>query len=538
MVATSTPFQSFSHSAARRPSTAFAMAPAAAGLPWAPAGFSLTYAEANARVMALREQYGAAGYGHGSRVALLLENRPEFLLHWLALNSIGASIVPVSAELRPDELAHQMHESAAEAMVFTEGFEHLVAAGVPAGVATAPVGTAIPPARRNGKPRDGTAEDEAALLFTSGSTGKPKACILSNLYFMILADWYLTLPGVALGQDDVPVALTPLPFHHMNALGCTAAGMMRTGGTIVPLDRFHPKRWWQTIAESGATLVHGLGVIPAILLQLPESPAERRHRAHALFSPGVEAAHKAAFEQRFGLPVLDGWAMTESGGAAVIDTVGLAGPLEPRSIGHLRTDAEWRIAGEDGRDVPEGEAGELLLRSRGPDKRRGFFSGYAGAPDATEEAWRDGWFHTGDIVRVDSDCLFTFVDRKKNIVRRSGENISALEVEAALLDDPAVHAVAVTPVPDALRGEEVFAFVIPAPDRAGDNFAASLVERLASRLSYQKLPGFVALVDSLPLGSTQKGLRGQLRSDAERALANGKAVDVRKLKSASRKAPA
>ena len=137
-------------------------------------------------------------------------------------------------------------------------------------------------------------------------------------------------------------------------------------------------------------------------------------------------------------------------------------------------------------------------------------------------------------MRIMEDNTFFFVDRKKSIVRRSGENISALEVEAALLDDNAVRAAAVTPVSDDLRGEEVFAFVVPAAEKIAEDFANALVSRLAVRLSYQKLPGFVSVVDALPLSPTQKLLRGKIRGDAEQSVRNGQATDLRKTKSALR----
>lgn len=527
------PAQVFARTAARCPERTFAMAPAAARLPWAQDGYALTYGAAAQAVTRLRAGYVAAGYGQGSRVGLLLQNRPEFLLHWMALNGIGASIVPLNGDLRPDELRHQMVLSQAQTVIAADARPGLLAAGLPDGVAVAGLDEAIPQARTPRAPGGGAAGDEAALLFTSGSTGKPKACVLSNGYFLYLADWYVTMPGVAAMTQDAETALTPLPFFHMNALGCTALGMIRIGGTIVPTDRFHPDRWWPTIADSGATIVHALGVIPAILLQRPPSPDDRRHRARFVFAPGVDPVQRAAFEGRFGLAIVDGWAMTETGGAGITDTAGLDTVPDGRCIGRPRAGMDWRIVDDAGADVPAGQPGELLVRRAGPDPRAGFFSGYLGDPAATEGAWAGGWFHTGDIIRADGQGLLYFVDRRKSIVRRSGENISALEVEAALLADPAVRQAAVTPVADPLREQEVFAFVVPG--MADDHGA--ILDRLARRLSYHKLPGWMLSVDELPLSSTQKLQRGTLRERAEAAVAEGRAQDLRPLKAALRRAP-
>ncbi|MFN3293211.1 MAG: AMP-binding protein [Gemmobacter sp.] len=527
MAEVATPYQALATGAEKAPGHPCILAPASARLPWAPHGYCISYGDALAETHRLRDAYIAAGYGRGSRVALLMGNRPEFILHWMALNAIGASAVPINGDTRPDELRHQMTVSQAECVIAAPGFETLLAAGVPDGVPVAAPDAPIPAAPVRRSAEGGHPDDEAALLFTSGSTGKPKACILSNHYFLNVARWYTTMPGIAAMTPGQEVSLTPLPFFHMNALGCTVVGMLTIGGTIVPLDRFHPDRWWATIADSGATIVHSLGVIPAILLQRPPGPDDRRHRARFTFGPGVDAQHRVAFESRFNLPIVEGWAMTETGAGAITDTAGVAYDPGRRCIGVARGDMEWRIVDDAGQDVPPGQPGELWCRTRGPDPRRGFFSGYLGDPAATEAAWEGGWFHTGDIMSVDEAGRFYFVDRKKSIVRRSGENISALEVEAALAADPAVQAVAVTPVSDPVRDEEVFAFVVPAGD-APD--AETLLARVGERLSYHKLPGWLVFTGALPVSSTNKLQRGEIRARAEAAVANGAALDLRKLK--------
>lgn len=527
MTQVATPYQALVHSAGRLPDQACIMAPASARLPWAPGGFSISYRQALDRTNALRDAFVAAGYGRGSRVAVLLGNRPDFILHWMALNAIGASVVPINGDMRPDELRHQMVVSQAECVIAAPGSEALLAAGLPEGVPVAPLGAAIPPARTPHAPDGGHEDDESALLFTSGSTGKPKACILSNHYFLNVAAWYTAMPGIAAMEWGREVSLTPLPFFHMNALGCSVVGMLTIGGTIVPLDRFHPDRWWATIADSGATIVHSLGVIPAILLQRPAGPDDRRHRARFTFGPGVDAQHRIDFESRFNLPIVEGWAMTETGSGAVTDTAGVSYEPGHRCIGVARGTMEWRIVDDAGRDLPRGQPGELWCRTAGPDPRRGFFSGYLGDTAATEAAWEGGWFHTGDIMSVDDEGRFYFVDRKKSIIRRSGENISALEVEAALAADPAVKAAAVTPVSDPVRDEEVFAFVVPHADAPDP---ADLLARVGDRLSYHKLPGWLVFTDALPVSSTNKLQRGEIRARAEATVADGSALDLRKLK--------
>jgi acyl-CoA synthetase (AMP-forming)/AMP-acid ligase II len=300
--------------------------------------------------------------------------------------------------------------------------------------------------------------------------------------------------------------LTPLPLFHMNALAYSAMAMLMTGGCLIPLDRFHPRSWWRTVRESGATVVHYLGVMPAILMADPASAEDWAHSVRFGFGAGVDGKLHAPFEQRFGFPLIEAWAMTETGAGAVV-----AASEEPRHIGTYcfgRPGAavETRIVSDD-----DGEQGELQVRHAGPDPRLGFFREYLKDPDATEEAWADGWFHTGDVVRRGPDGSLHFVDRRKNVIRRSGENIAAVEVESALRQHPAVTAVAVAPTADAVRGEEVFACIVvncePSALLAGE-ITAWCVERLA----YYKAPGYIAFVPDLPLTSTQKIQRGELRN--------------------------
>jgi acyl-CoA synthetase (AMP-forming)/AMP-acid ligase II len=536
-MARQSPYDAFMDTARKRPGAPFLIAPASAGLAYAPDGFHLTYGEASAEVARLRHAYAAAGYGRGSRVALLLENRPAFFSHWLALNSLGVSIVPGNPDLRPDELTFQLGMAEADLLVCVPERVDTVRGGDLAGARIVCLGDEPPPCRVPVTGQTGGENDECALLFTSGSTGKPKGCLLSNFYFLRLADWYVTQGGIATMTEGDETVLTPLPMFHMNALGCSTVGIILVGGAVVPLDRFHASRWWQTVCDSGATIVHCLGVIPAILLQLPGSELERRHRVRFALGPGVDARHKGVFEERTGIPIVEAWAMTETGGAAATSTAGEETSLGPRCIGRARVGMDYRLVDDSGRDIGLGAPGELLVRASGSDPRHGFFSGYLKDATATEEAWSGGWFHTGDLVTADSDGLLYFFDRKKSIVRRSGENIAVLEVEAALAIDASIKVAAVTPVPDELRGEEVFAFIVRATgatDASGGDALRVLAEKIvatcALQIAYHKVPGYVAFVDELPLSSTQKLQRGEIRMAAARKIAEGEAIDLRDLK--------
>jgi acyl-CoA synthetase (AMP-forming)/AMP-acid ligase II len=533
-----TPYQAFVERAARNPDAPFLIAPAAAELPYAPDGFRCTYGETADEVETVRRAYAAAGYGHGARVGLLLENRPDFFVHWLALNGLGAAVVPINPDLQAGDLAHQLAIAEPDLVVALPDKHALVAAAGMDPSRIAPPDGTLPRCRAAVTRDHGEAADECALLFTSGTTGKPKGCVLSNFYFLHLARWYGAQGGLAEIRDGGEIAATPLPVFHMNALACSTTGMILKGGAVVPLDRFHAGRWWRTIADAGATIIHYLGVMPAVLLKLEPSPDDRAHTVRFGFGAGVDPDHHAAFEARFGFPLVEVWGMTEAGGAAVTTTGTGERHVGERCIGRLKPEAEYRIVGDDGGDAPPGSPGEFLVRARGPDPRRGFFSGYLKDARATDEAWAGGWFHTGDVVHGEADGLLFFVDRKKNIVRRSGENISVVEVESVLDSFPEIAAVAVAPVADEVRGEEVCALVrlargVPAAAEASA-LAQDIVARCAERLAYFKAPGWVAFVDELPVTATQKLQRGETRALAARLVAEDAALDLRAFKAGTR----
>jgi len=441
----------------------------------------LTYAQASERIAQIAARYRSRGYGRGHRVALQLENRPEFPLHFLALNSLGASVVPLNPDYRAAELEYVLAHSEASA--------HITARDL-----------GDPP-----QPKKAGNAGECALLYTSGTTGKPKGCLLSDFYFLNVGQRYLDEGGLCAVHHGAERLITPLPFFHMNALAVSTTAMILSAGCVVQLDRFHPKTWWRDVVDTGATIVHYLGVMPAILMNLPDTPAGHRVR----FGYGANANPKdhAAFEARFGFPLIEAWAMTETGGGALV-----AASREPRHVG-------TRCIGvpPPGLEILVSESQELLVRQSGPDARRGFFSGYLKDERATEEAWRDGWFHTGDSVRRGPDGALHFVDRLKNIIRRAGENIAALEVEAALAGHPAVAQVAVIAVPDPVRDEEVMACVVLKEQAKSRETAVSIQDWCLERLSYFKAPGHVAFLDTLPTTATNKVQKAKLADFAVKA---------------------
>jgi acyl-coenzyme A synthetase/AMP-(fatty) acid ligase len=490
----------------------------------------MTYAAAAAAVASISARFRAAGYGIGHRIGLMLANRPSMFLHWFALNDLGASVVPLSSELSPSEIAYLIQNSGMSLAVSTERYVPNLreAAG---GCAVAAEDDLVPNATVPAEVEAPGPARECALLYTSGTTGRPRGCVLSNDYFLRCGRWYTGIGGLCALRPGEDRLITPLPMTHVNAMAYSTLAMVMTGSCIIPLDRFHPRSWWQGVVESKATIMHSLGVMPSMLLGLDASPNDRAHHLRFGFAPGVDPRYHAGFEQRFGVPMIDAWAMTETGAGAVV-----IASHEPRHIGQscfgrARPFMQYRIVDQTGTDVSEAASGELLVRASGPDPRGGFFSFYLGDPEATEAAWEGGWFHTGDVVRADADGNLFFVDRWKNVIRRSGENIAAAEVESVLRQHPLVREAACAAVPDALRGEEVLACIVAngtiddAPHAAGDIVAFALHE-----LAYFKVPGYVAFVAALPLTATNKVQRGELKAWAAALPGTPGCIDTRHLK--------
>lgn len=500
-----------------------------------------TYAEILAEVEALAARYAAAGFGPGHRVATLNENRPAHFIHWLALNSLGVSLVPVNPDYTSDELGYLLEHSECSLLVVVESRRAQVeatAAALSVPVALADAVDFPSPQRPKAAPPSDLAAAECALIYTSGTTGRPKGCILSNRYFLSWGDWYVSQNAPIALRPGVERLITPLPTFHVNAMGNSFMGMLACGGAQVIVDRFHPRSWWDDAVETGATCFHYLGVMPAILLAIAPSEKDRAHGLRFGMGGGVHPDHHAAFEARFGVRLLEGWAMTESGGACLLCSV-----EEPRHVGERcigsparpGPEMEMRLVDDSGADVPAGTPGELLLRAAGDDPRRGLFSGYLKNEKASEEIWAGGWLHTGDVMRRDEDGKLYFVDRKKNIIRRSGENIAAVEVEGAIASHPDIAQVAAVAVLDPLRGEEVMAVVV-AKDKAAAKagLAEAIFAHCARQLAYYKVPGYIAFLDRLPTTSTQKIRKADLGALAEKPLDHPDCFDLREAKQALR----
>ena len=535
-------WRAFLDSADRHGERPFLRAPAGSTAAYADGAIEYSYAGARAAATRLAAGYRNAGIAAGERVAIAFDSRLDVYLHLLALNALGASVVPLNLGGTDDEVRYVVEHS--DAVLVTGAAEHEDRLRAIATASATAVRFAASHEIDAGDAVDagefanpvGDRRSEAGLLYTSGTTGKPKGCMLSNEYFLVMGREYNALGGLCPTSADDRL-LTPLPPNHMNALATSFMAMLMIGGCVVQLDRFHPRSWWQTVRDERATIIHYLGVMPAILLTLPPLDGgegdDFSGQVRFGFGAGSDPRHQQVFEDRFGFPLIEAWAMTETGSGAMI-----IANEEPRHVGHRCIgrpipSTEYRIvdAAAGDRPVAPGTDGELLVRAKGDDPRAGFFSGYYKDPGATEAGWAGGWWHSGDIVREDDEGSLYFVDRSKNVIRRSGENIAAIEVEAALLKDAAVANCAVAAVPDEIRGDEVFALIVAAEGfETGAELAKAIFGAAMHTLSYFKAPGYIAFVDDLPLTASQKVNRAAVKAAARERAAAGDCIDLRKRK--------
>lgn len=512
-----TVYDAFLATAKEAPDNAFLAVPPRADRDYDPDGRDITYGQARAEVEGLMDLYRSSGYGLGHRVAILLDNRPEHFLHLLAMSALGVSAVPINPDYTHDEMLYQMEHSEADlAVARTKRVADLEAVGRDRAKPLPVVdGDTLPdrlprPDRppRNAPPDRAT---ELGLYYTSGTTGRPKGCIITNHYFLVAGACYLAVnrSGIVAIVDGEERLFNPLPLYHMNSGILTFTAMILSRNCQIQPDRFHPSTWWYEVAESGATIIHYLGVVPPMLLNQPQSPDEARHKVKWGLGAGIEPELHGKFEQRFGFPIVEGWGMTETG--RIFGANQEPRHVDTRAFGRPNDWMVGRIVDDNDEELPRGTAGELVVCTPGADPRDAFFAGYFKNEDATEEAWHGGWFHTGDTVIQREDDMLVFVDRKKNIVRRSGENIAAAEVEACIAGDDRVAQVAVIAAPDEVREEEVMACLVTMPGaEAGDDLADELMDLCLEKLAYYKAPGWWLFVEALPTTGTQKVQKTQI----------------------------
>ena len=453
------------------------------------------------------------GAGKGDVVSAMLDNGQEFLVAWFATAKLGAVLAPVNTSFRGAGLRAALELAGARLIVahahLREGWEPVVAQ-LPALEHAIVVGGDL----RDGDlafddlasggdiapaPAPVAFSDLSLLLYTSGTTGASKAAMISHRF--VLAQAACVIEGLGLTPDDV--LYCPYPLYHLDAAVMTVAPALLMRATAAIGERFSVSRFWDEMRALEATVFDFMGATLTMLHKQPPSPHDRAHKARLGW--GVPLPDWAPeFEARFGCRLVELYGSTEVG---VPIYTPLDEPRRPGACGRPLDRFEVRIVDADGFEVAPGEPGELLVRGREPSL---IMDGYYRNPEATLTAFKDLWFHTGDILKRDADGYLYFVGRVKDMVRRRGENISAAEVELGLETHPDVLECAVFGVPSEMTEEEVMACVVARPGSGLD--ASTLADHCRARMARFMVPRYVRFMDALPKTPTDKVEKFRLKA--------------------------
>ena len=468
-------------------------------------GSTWTYGECLSEVRAAAAGLQRLGVSKGDRVIAWLPTGRTMVLTWFAANYLGAVFVPLNTAYRGDVLAHVVNAAEAGVMIahhsLVERLDGLQLPHLRKAVAIGAEARTMQPRlelldestlRGDASQLDDSADinhwDIQSIIYTSGTTGYSKGVLSPYLQL------YLTGMTVYGYMGDGEAILVNLPMFHVGGTSPTYAALVR-GGSIYLVDGFSTAKFWEQVREGNCVTTCGLiGVMAAFLAKSEPRPDDHDNPLKCLTMFPVNE-DTVAFAHRFGFEYLTGFNMTEVSAPLVTD-------LNTRvygSCGKPRTGIQARLVDDHDIEVARGEIGELIVRSLHPWSMN---AGYNGQPEATAAAWRNGWFHTGDLFRQDADGNFFFVDRKKDTIRRRGENISSFEVENGVRQYPDVDEVAAVGVESEIAEQEVMIVVTSKPGRTVDPRA--LTEFLIPRLPYFMVPRYVRIVAQIPKTETNK----------------------------------
>lgn len=486
-----------------------------------------SYGEMVERVRRVHAWLRDAGVGPGDRVALFMDNAPELVYAGLAVARAGAISVPINTAMVGDSLAHVLEHSGAIGIFADAALLPAVdAAGelaelrwrvVPGGAAGAEPFEATLAAGSGATPDAAQlgAGSPMTIVYTSGTTGMPKGVVLPYGSYTNTGGYFAHHLGLT-PEDRLH---TCLPLFHCNAQQCSFMPALQLGTSLALDRRFSVSRFWDWTRDGGSTVTNLLGAMLTLLWKAPPADDDADNPVRLIAAAPIPPELHRGFEERFGLTLIEGYGLTETG------TMACMNPLsDPRTgtIGLPLEHTELRIVGEDGADLPDEEPGEILVRSK---VEHAMMLEYFKEPDKTAEAMEGGWFHTGDMGKRREDGYHVFLDRMKDTIRRRGENISSFMVEKTILDHPDVLGCAVFGVPAELSEEDV---KVVAVLREGVELdPADLVAFCTERMARFMVPRYVEYRSELPMTETGRVHKFKLRAEGAGDAWDGEAQEAR-----------
>jgi carnitine-CoA ligase len=454
----------------------------------------------------------AAGIGPGDRVGIMLPNCAEFITTYFALGKLGAVAVTINPAYRGYLLEYVLQDTSCRLLVVGPASlpavtrasaalqppPRLVVAGQPgeAADADALAFDRLLEAEPAGCRPDVDFTSTNCVIYTSGTTGASKGVPISNAHGIAKAIEVIRVCDIV--PDDV--IYSPLPLFHSMALLRGVLAALVSGARCVLRERFSVSSYWDDVRATGATVGHCVFTIPQLLKKAPPDARDRDHSLRSLYN----ARYDPEFEERFGVRLVEGYGLTEAGVSMYMRA---GDPPHPGSCGRVSEDWEVQLVDENDMPVPQGSVGEIVLRPRYPWLMT---TGYLNKPEATAAAFRNLWFHTGDLALVDADGYYYFQDRKKDSIRRRGENVSSWELEQVMREHPVVEDAAAVPYPSPLGEDDVRVFVSLRAN--GQLTGEELVAHCTRRLPEFMVPRYVEILAALPRTPTGRIQKYELRS--------------------------
>lgn len=472
----------------------------------------VTYIDLDQNINRYASAMKGQGVHKGDRVAMMMTNSPEFLYLWLGLAKMGAVAVPLNTAYRAKEIQYALSHSQSRMIVangtFAEAIKQvqpscpalettIFTGQVPSGeLSLTSLAEEAPPMPPEYNPSE---DDPVMIIYTSGTTGKPKGVVQTHRTYTLTGEAF----PLWLGLSPSDRLFTCLPLAHINAQAYSTMGSIGANASLILSERFSASQFWNQVAAHEATEFNSIGAMMMILHKQPPSEADRQHKVRLVYCAlALPEEIVRAMEERFGFRIIVGYGMTETTFGTVetltynvtarkFGTMGL--PRQHPTLGRVN---ELRIVDQNGNDVPTRAVGEILLKNPAIMKE------YLNDTQKTAETVKNGWLYTGDLAYRDEDGYVYFFGRKKEIIRRRGENISPGEIEEVINRHPLVLECAVIPVPSELTEDDIKAYIVPRP--AGTPKPEEIIKWCEERLARFKVPRYIEFRESLPKTATER----------------------------------